>query len=303
VLKNSTYQEQTEWDQISGVSGQSSRVEVTPISMNITSGPNSSLIKLASEGVVNEYWLTENAMAVKTSIDSPRQPPMYMYHNTGEFREFQEAPSDLLHEWLNSSTYDYTGPVTRDNQTLHEFWATGPRGNTTPVEDVHARVLVDHEGVIHDAVVVQTFARDNETVTGRLNYALQRNGTAPPREPDWVTAELPHLDASVIGNGTVIALEHSGGTPIPNATMKTFFSDRTHTDTEIQGFEPGDTLYLYRLQGAPDQLHVSENEAPTANESFVPVGEDSVLVSVFDRFALSPGGNESLLIEVEPRES
>lgn len=304
VLNNSTYKVQVEWDQVSGVSDQRfTGFEVVPVSMTLTSGPNTSLIRFVSKGIVNEYWVTDSASAIKTSIDSRAQSPTYQYHNSPEFRAFQEGSTEIVHDRLNSSTYDFTGIITRNNRTLYEFWATGLRGNTPSIEDAHARVLVDQEGVIHEAIVTRTYSRENETVTARLNYAIQRTGTAPPTQPEWVSAELPHLDASVVGNGTVIALEHTGGRTVSNATIRTFFQDSPQIDTEIEGFEPGETLYLYRTETAPDRVLVSENEAPAVNESFVAVGEDAVLVSVFDRPASISGANESLLIEVEPRNS
>lgn len=300
VLNNSTYEAQMEWDQVSGVSGQGSGVEVAPLSMTISSGQNSSLARLVSEGSVNEYWVTDSATAMKTSSDSPTtQFVRYQYHNSPQF--WQGAMSGTVHEWLNTSTYDFTGTVTRNNRTLYEFWASGLRGNSTPIEDTHARILVDREGVIHQAIATRTYSRENETVTARLNYDLQRTDVAPPTQPDWVTAELPHLEGSVIGNGTVIALEHTGGATVSNATVSTFFPDGPQIDTEIEDFESGETLYLYRTETAPDRVVVSENEAPAVNESFVPVGEDAVLVSAFDRPGSISGANESWLIEVEPR--
>ena len=302
TVEKSSYEAEMEWDQVSAGSGRgSSWFEAVPISMTITSGVTESHTRLVSEEVEHDYWVTENATAVKTSVDSHGRFSMYQYHNTPQ--PWEEAMSETVHDWLNTSTYDFTGTLNRNNRTLYEFWASGLRGNLTPIAGVHARVLIDREGVIHKAIVTRTYRTGNETVAARLNYTLQQPGAAPPTRPEWVTAELPQLDASVNGNGTVIALEHTGGMSVPKATMKTFFPDRTQTTTDIEGFEPGETLYLYRLQGTPHRLHVNENEAPTVNETFVPVGEDSVLVSVFDRPASLFGGNDSLLIEVEPRKN
>jgi len=108
------------------------------------------------------------------------------------------------------------------------------------------------------------------------------------------------LDASVIGNGTVIALEHTGGTNVSTATISTYFPDGPQPETEIETFERGETLYLYRTEADPDRVLVSENEAPAVNDSFIPVGEDQVFVSVFKWPAAFSEGNGSLHIELEP---
>ena len=300
VLNNSTYTAQVEWDQISGVSDQRvTDFQAVPITVKSTSGPSSSLVKVVSEDVVNEYWITEHATAHRLRFGSPSQSSLYTYGDQATDRGFQESISTVLHEWLNSSTYDYTGTITRDNQTLYEFWATGLRGNTAPIANTHARVLVDQAGGIHEATFVRIYSPENDSRTARLNYSLQTD-VVPPTQPDWVTTKLPHLNSSIVGNGAVIALEHTGGRPISNATIRTFFPDGRDIDVEIDGFEPGETLYLYRLRGSPDRVRLSFNEAPEVNDSFVPVGEDSVFVSVFNRPASFFGANESLLIEVEP---
>lgn len=297
TLNNSIYEEQMEWDQVAAVSSQG--IDFVPISLTSTNGANVSRTKIASEGVVNEYWVTENSTAGKTTTDYlGTQSANYDYHNRP--LSFQDAGSETVHDWLNTSTYDFTGTITRSNGTLYEFWADGLRGDTTPIEDAHARVLIDQEGVIHEAVVTRIYSQGNETVTARLAYAVRRTGTTPPTRPDWVTAELPHLDASVIGNGTVIALEHTGGTNVSTATISTYFPDGPQPETEIETFERGETLYLYRTEADPDRVLVSENEAPAVNDSFIPVGEDQVFVSVFKWPAAFSEGNGSLHIELEP---
>jgi hypothetical protein len=298
TLNNSIYEEQMEWDQVSAVSSQG--IDFVPISLTSTTGANVSRTKLASEGVVNEYWVTENSTAGKTTTDYlGTQSASYDYHNSP--LSFQDAGSETVRDWLNTSTYDFTGTITRNNRTLYEFWADGLRGDSTPIEDAHARVLIDEEGVIHEAVVTRIYSQGNETVAARLDYAVRRTGTTPPTRPDWVTAELPHLDASVIGNGTVIALEHTGGTNVSTATISTYFPDGPQSDTEIETFERGETWYLYRTEAAPDQILVSKNEAPSVNDSFIPVGGDQVFVSVFKWPAIFSEENGSLHIELEPR--
>lgn len=301
VLNNSLYEEQMEWDQVSVVSSQRSpSIEVVPISLTSTNGVNVSHTKITSEGVVNEYWITENTTASRTTTDYLGiQSANYDYHNRP--LSFQNAGSETVLDWLNTSTYDFTGTVTRNNETLYEFWADGLRGDATPIEDAHARVLVDGEGVIHEAIVTRTYSQGNETVTARLDYAVQPTGTTQPIRPDWVTTELPHLDASVRGNGTVIALEHIGGMTVPTAIISTYFPDGSQPDTEIENFERGETLYIYRTKANPDQVLVSENEAPTVNESFIPVGEDDIFVSVFKWPVELSDGSRSLHIELEPR--
>jgi hypothetical protein len=301
ALNNSTYEMHVEWDEVSGVSVRTfTGFDVVPSSLTIATAGDRYHVTLVAGRAVNEYWLSEGTTAIKSSWKSSETSPTYVYYNDAVPRGFQGAETELLRDWLRSSTYDFTGVVTRNNRMLYEFWSTGPRRDTPFIEDAHARVLVTREGVVQNAVVTRTYTRENESVTARLNYAIQRSGVGPPTQPEWVSAELPHLDASVIGNGTIVALEHAGGATVSNATIRTFFPGGQQIDAENVDFEPGETVYLYRTETAPDRVLTSENEVPTVNESFVPFGEDAVLVSVVNSQASIPGEDESLLIEVKP---
>ncbi|WP_135805783.1 hypothetical protein [Halorussus marinus] len=301
ALNDITYTVEAEWDQVSGASDpRAAGAETTTITINSTNGPSRSLTRLSTDDVLNEFWSAENAFAAKTSVGSPSQAISYRYAS-GESTDpgFRRSVTALLGDRLNSSTYAYTGTVTTANRTLHEFWATGLRANTTPIASTHGRVLVDRSGRIHDATVVQRYGSGSDRRIVRLNYAL-RTGVVAPTRPDWVRAELPQLTGSVVGNGTVLALEHTGGLRVSNATIRTFFPDGRDIDVSVEDFEPGETLYLYRLRTAPDRVRVRVNEAPAVNDSFVPVGDDSVGVSAFTRPASFYGENLPLLIEVEP---
>jgi len=302
ALNTTNHTANLEWDYVTAESSrESTGFTVLPLSITSTSGENRSLVRLDDE-VVNTYWVTDNATAVKTSVESAEvQSAYYSYQNNPQ--RWEAAMSETLHQWVNTSTYVFTGTFTRNNRTLYEFWATGLRGNATPVQSAHARMLVDRNGLIHDVIMTRTLRRGNHTMTARLNYSVQGMGTAAPTRPDWVTEDLPHLDAEAMGNGTVIALEHRGGMTIGNATISTYIPGGPEIRTQIAGFEPGETLYLYRTQDDPDRILLSESEAPAINESLAPVGDNPVGVSVFGYPTYLSGGNEFLSIEIEPSDS
>jgi len=86
-----------EWDQVAAVSSQG--IDFVPISLTSTNGANVSRTKIASEGVVNEYWVTENSTAGKTTTDYlGTQSANYDYHNRP--LSFQDAGSETVHDWF-----------------------------------------------------------------------------------------------------------------------------------------------------------------------------------------------------------
>lgn len=327
-LANETYSVRLNVDDVSEVTDENEsflRFDVDRISETAEKGSNETLVTFVYENATAEgsnssqtYWMTDEALAFKDVDD---ETTMYSYEpSTGRFARLIDnaiakgwaEPSFAVRPYLLGIDYEHAGTVTRDGRTLHRFTSAELNASAveehdlsefpSSVESVDSTVLVDEQGIIRsfNASVIRT--RGNESVTSEVTYAVPELGNVTPATPTWVTTELPHLDASMSEDGTVIAVNHTGGMTVSTATLLVY-SPSIHASGDFAGtFAPGDTLYFYITQDDPERVLVSQNEPPEVNESFVRLGEDNVSVTPWRIVAEDEDRNRTT-IEVEIHEN
>lgn len=268
--------------------------DVSRISVSVDKGANATRLTVADENATYDdanasvsYWVTEEAVAtrnVDSGGSSTRITYSYLPNGTDEGPLLRRAsgvwgdPSFALEPYLVAVDYEYSGTVTRDGRTLYRFASTGSNasaggddGLNSPnsIERVDAALLVDERGVVRsfDAGVVRSGG--DETATTGAEYSVRNLGTAAPVAPDWVSTELPHVDATLSDDGTAVRIDHVGGATVSTAVLLLYSPSADANGELAEPFGPGDTLYLSLTRDDPGRIRASLNERPEASESFV----------------------------------
>lgn len=326
-LADETYSVRTNVDQVSEVTDENGTFlgfDVDRISLTTDEGPNETLFTIAETNVTfdgsnssQSYWLTDEVTARKTVDDhgpgttryesippAGREAKLIDRMVSDAFGE----PSFVLRPYLLGLDYEYSGSVTRVDRTLHRFTSTGVNSSavakhdltelSSPVEQVDATILVDERGVIRSFDGSKIHSREGETVTTHVSYEIPQIGNVTPTEPDWVTTELTHLDASLTENGTVVAIHHTGGMTVSTATVFVH-APSIYASTDFTGtFEPGDTLYVFVTEDDASRVRVSQNERPEVNETFVRLGDENVSILTW-RGVTEGGERNSTTLEAQ----
>lgn len=290
-------------------------------------GVNRTRVTIADEGATYEngsssqsYWVTNEGIALKQTSNDSFNLTRYEYiPPTGREAAFFDRaasfyvePSVLLEPYLLGFDYEYAGTVTRNEQTLYRFNST--RMNATAIEahdlsdfsssteSVDATVLIDKRGVIRWFDASNVRPRDNETVTTGLSYEIPRLGNVTPTTPNWVTTQLPHLDASLSADGRVITINHTGGMTVSTANVLLYSSSLSASTEFIGTFETGDTVYLSVKKDDTSQILVSRNEYPEVNESLVDFGDGNISITPW-RVVYEGGERNSTTLEMQIRDN
>lgn len=300
LFEDGAYEEQAYWEEFNRtpyINGEFVEFSVAPYSLTSERGPNATRVTLTQENSSTVYWITDEAVATNTTQYYNTTSHWYTYErnypeNVGD-RYWWATNTTTIHlsPYLFEYNYTYTGTTTRNNQTLYEFRSTGRNetgsasgpdiGSSSPTWRTNVTLLIDQRGLIRSLNASQSVSTDNETVSVTdLQYSILPTDSATPRRPNWVTTELPHLEPSVAGNGTVIAVEHTGGASVSTAGLLVFLPNATVQSGFDGTFDSGETLYLYRTQNAPSEIQISQNEPPEVNESFVPLGGDQLSLTI-----------------------
>ena len=326
-LADETYSVRTNVDQVSEATDENGTFlgfDVDRISLTTDKGLDETLFTIAETNVTLEgsnssqsYWLTDELVARKSVDDAGLGTTRYeSIPPTGREAKLVDRmvsdafgePSFVIRPYLLGLDYEYSGTVSRNGRTLHRFDSVGVNASavtehgltelSSSVEQVDATILVDERGIIRSFDASKTHSRANETVTTGVSYEIPQVGSVTPTEPDWVTTELPHLDASLSENGTIAVINHTGGMTVSTATVLVH-SRSTSASTDFTGtFEPGDTLYVYVTEDDASRVIVSQNERPEVNESFVRLGDQNVSILPW-RVVAEGGERNSTTLEVQ----
>lgn len=307
LLDDRTYSVRVKATQVSQVTDENGTFlgfDVGNITLSADRGSNATHVTIADENMTHDdgtslqsYWVTDEVTALKTSDDNGLDRTTYFdVPRTGIYAKLADSahirtwsePSFVLRPYLVGLDYEYSGTVTRDSRVLHRFTSTGPNATAMeehgvsefrpPVERVDATVLIDEQGVVHAFDASVTRSRENESVTTGTSYEVTNLGDVTPVAPDWVTEELPHLDASLSENGTVVTIQHTAGMTVTKAGVLVS-TPTTQLNTEFVGtFESGETLYLYVLQDDADRVVLSETR-PEVNASLVRLGSGNASIT------------------------
>lgn len=328
-LADETYSMRTNVDRVSEVTdanGTFRGFDVGRITLTSDRGTDETLFTIDYGNAAHEgenssqsYWLTDEMNATKRVDGDGLGTTMYAYLPAGRESALLDGaisngfaePSFVLRPYLLGVEYEHSGTVTRNDRTLHRFTSTGVNASAvaehdldefpSSVERVDVTILVDERGVIRSFKASQTRSRGNETVTTGVRYEIPRIGNVTPSRPDWVAAELPHVDASLSGNGTVITIRHTGGMPVSTANVLVS-SPSVYASTDFTGtFEPGDTLHLYVREDDTSRVIVRRDGRPEVNESFVQLGDGNVSITSW-RIVTEGGERNSTTLEMEVRD-
>lgn len=328
-LADETYSIRTNVDRVSEATDENGTFrgfEVDRITLTSDKGPDETLFTIeyesaadADENSSQSYWLTDEMNATKRVDGDGLETTTYAYLPTGRESALLDRgisqglaePSFVLRPYLLGVEYEHSGTVTRDDRTLHRFTSTGVNASAvaehdidefpSSVERTDVTILVDERGIVRSFDASQTRSRGSETVTTGVSYEIPRVGNVTPSRPDWVTRELPHLDASLSGNGTVVTINHTGGMTVSTANVLVS-SSSVYASADFTGtFEPGDTLYFYVKEDDASRVVVRQNERPEVNESFVRLGDGNVSITPW-RMVSADGERNSTTLEVEVRD-
>ncbi len=300
-LNDTTYVERGDWEDASPVTdgnGTVRRFDTTGINTTVEKGAEGTLFVIEGENDSTSFWFEDGAVASKNSHRG-EGVAFYVYERAGSGptsdatlldRRITGISSSGIAPYLIGVDYECAGTVTRENRTLYRFASTGLNDTAenewgqepfpSRVGRIDATVLVDRQGIVRSLDATAVHAAGNRSVSVRTTYSVSRTGNVTTTTPDWVTAELPHLNASLTGNGTVLALNHSGGTAVSTAALLVRSPNRS-SHAEFSGtFEPGDTLYLYLVANDTERVRASLNDRPDANETFVRLGRERPSLSV-----------------------
>lgn len=300
-LNDTTYVERGDWGHASRVTDENGTVrgfDTTRVNTTVEKGAESTLFVIEDENDSTSFWFEGDAVASRNSYRG-EGVTFYVYERAGSNatsdttlldRRITRIGGSGIASYLLGVDYECADTVTRENRTLYRFTSTGLNDTAENewgqepfppwVDRVDATVLVDRQGIVRSLDATAVHAAGNRSVSVRTTYSVSRTGNVTPTTPDWVTAELPHLNASLTGNGTVLALNHSGGTPVSTAALLVGSPNRS-SHAEFSGtFEPGDTLYLYLVANDTERVRASLNDRPDANESFVRLGPERPSLSV-----------------------
>ena len=302
ALQNTTYSARSTGEEVTFVSSANQsggEWKVNPFTIAVEEGQAGTRTRVVARGDRTEYWVTENATATRSAHSQQNSTTVfYWYREDGTYGQLGHAsrgirPAATLVPYLEAVDYAYRGTVTRGNDTLHRFVSTGIEQSADSAmssqfsstgENVSARLLVSERGVIRQFNATVEYARENETVTARVNYSVDGIGETTTSEPAWLNEELPRVDASVIENGRVLALQYAGGYDPTNGTQPSVGvivqSPNVNSDISVATpLSPGDTVYLWSTNRT-GKLASSVNDPPSVNESFVAFGGERVALSV-----------------------
>ncbi|WP_232686872.1 hypothetical protein [Halobacterium zhouii] len=290
------------------------------LTVTVEKGATGTSVNVVSAGGSAEYWITGNVTATRSvQATGNATAATYLYEERGDGLPDRRGgpdvtPTDVIAPYVSTLDFDYQGTVTRGNDTLHRFTATGVDRRTDAVtgelpgvvENTSATLLVSERGVIRHLDVSMQYTRNNQTVATQLRYSVDNLGNTTTTEPAWLADQLPRFNASLTENGSVVALEYtdgpdlSNGTQSPTGVLVSTPSGDAYT-TFNASLEPGDTVYLWNASGGPE-LNSSVNDPPAVDESFTAFSGERVSVAVARlQPALGVDGDTKSLIVLDVR--
>ncbi|WP_436926524.1 hypothetical protein [Halosimplex amylolyticum] len=187
-------------------------------------------------------------------------------------------------EWLRAMEWEPAGVTAVDGEQRLVFEASSLNETVardgglvvppvlsegTQARDVDARMAVTSDGLVRDA---------NVTITADVNGSVRTASTVLTVEPvepeslsapEWL-AEAPNVELSTAEDGRLLALDHTGGTPVESGTTLSLTAEREHVGnvTVSEVIAPGDTVYLHRTgKGENAVVHLSAGERPELPEN------------------------------------
>lgn len=122
--------------------------------------------------------------------------------------------------WLANVSFEETGTVTRDDETLlrynatevddrEAFFYTTEFSTIDSVESVDSTLLIDEEGIIRSFNVTVTYTFADQTRNGTISYRVTDIDSTTVEEPDWLDAaeSAATEDDNPFENGLLIAGE------------------------------------------------------------------------------------------------
>jgi len=262
ALQNTSYSEQSHWEGVgrnTTANGTFRGFEVGQQTGFVEKGVNGTELFIGSSNESNAYWFTDTATVTRTHSRSHGvNDTIYRYSRTQDealvnARYLVNFSSLLVEPYLRDLEYEHVETTTRDNRTLHTYASTGinetvePNIGDTPVrettETITATAVVSDRGIIHSFSAQETHSFQNETVTTVQNVSVEAIGETNATPPVWVSEEIAQFDATLVENGSVVALTHTGGKTVEDPGLL-FYTLNVSTQTTVNGtLEAAETVY------------------------------------------------------------
>jgi len=140
-------------------------------------------------------------------------------------------------------------------------------------------------------------------VTTVQNVSVEAIGETNATAPGWVSGEIARFDTALVGNGSVVALTHTGGKTVEDPGLL-FYTSNVSTQTTVNGtLEPSETVYVYLTadDDSNQSLLTSINERPAVNESFVNLRGGNLSVSAHRHVTDTYDSGVTLQVEIRER--
>lgn len=152
----------------------------------------------------------------------------------------------LLVNYLHAASFDAS--ATTHEGTEHVELTAASANETfwgeSNVTSLDVSVLVSPDGRIDRFAFSATVNRSGSQATVDLDYRLDAVGDVAPERPAW-TDEVPQVRTSLVGDGDVLAIRNTGGSPAPaNSTLTVAVSDAQGGVTLPAELAPGETVYV-----------------------------------------------------------
>jgi hypothetical protein len=226
----------------------------------VTSNGNST-----TNAFVNGSWIvTENTNETRTVHSAYRTDQTAANVNN----------SQSLVEYVRLGNYSVNRTFTVDGETRIEYVASGPADvqGAGAIETFEGRIVVSTDGRIHSLTVNATQQADYGTARSHYEYRLTAVGDVDASTPAWVADAMQAAtvaDLEYRYNGSVIAIEHTGGDAIEAGTqivLQPTEGRGVGYGSLAEDFEPGETIYITGGDGR--QLDITKGSPPAPTTSF-----------------------------------
>lgn len=193
------------------------------------------------------------------------------------------GPTGTIRHLLVAGTWTYVESTSEDGEQYLHF-AAGESPDER-LADFHATVSITTDGTIShlEASYVRAGPEPNVSVT--VSYRTM-TPVEPPQKPDWIAA-IPQVSVTSSGDGSVFALAHDGGDPVPagtNVSASLVGEDTRIVDRNLTiptAMEQGDSVYIYPVEaGEEPRLEISSE--PPASEDVLAVSKARFTLNSID---------------------
>lgn len=182
--------------------------------------------------------------------------------------------SQSLVEYVRLGNYTVNRTFTEDGETRIEYVATGPADvqAAAAITSFEGRIVVSTTGEIHSLTVNATQEADYGEARSYYEYRLAAVGDVDTATPGWVADAMQAAtvaDLEYAYNGSVIAIEHTGGDAIEAGTQIVLQPTEGRGigyGTLEEDFESGETIYVTGGDGR--ELEVTKGSPPAPTTSF-----------------------------------